>query len=82
MPARSVSIGYWTPITPVDAISSSSGAQPTSFAARSRTSRAFASPCSPVATFAFFDSVTTPRKREASSERFSSTLGPANRDCV
>ena len=78
----STSIGYCTPITPVDATSSSSGRTPTSSAARRRTSRALASPVGPVATLAFFEMVTIPRNAARSEVRESSTEAPAKRDRV
>ena len=44
-PARTRSIGYWRPITPVDAMSTSSASQPSAAATPATTSRALARPC-------------------------------------
>ena len=80
---RSRSMGYWRPITPVEAMSRSSGGTPTDAAARSSTSRALAMPCSPVATLAFLATTTRPRARpEAALARLRTTEGPAKRDRV
>ena len=60
-PARTFSMGYWRPMTPVEAMSTSCGSQPIFLATPCTTSRALASPCSPVATLAFFEMTTTAR---------------------
>ena len=61
MPARMRSIGYWRPITPVDAMSISFEVMPSFSATLPAISTAFCMPSSPVATFAFFDSTTIAR---------------------
>ena len=50
-----LSIGYWTPITPVDPMMMSVESAPIAFAISSVISLAFASPVSPVATLAFLE---------------------------
>ena len=77
-PARTRSIGYWRPITPVEAISTSLESQPTAAATPATTSRALARPSSPVATLAFLEITTT--ACAVGDDRFSRltiTLGPA-----
>ena len=82
-PVRTFSMGYWRPMTPVDAINTSCGSQPSFLATPCTTSRALARPCSPVATLAFFEMTTTARAEWlAMCLRETTTLGPANRLCV
>ena len=82
-PDRTRSIGYCRPITPVEAISTSSSSHPNTAATPATTSRAFASPTGPVATLAFFEMTTTARAApSATFARLTTTLGPENRDRV
>ena len=82
-PARTLSIGYWRPITPVEAIRISLSLQPMARATPATTSRALFMPSSPVATLAFFEITTTPRALpSATCSRLTRTLGPAKRLCV
>ena len=60
-PVRTFSMGYWRPMTPVEAINTSCGSHPSLAARPCTTSSALASPCSPVATLAFFEITTTAR---------------------
>jgi hypothetical protein len=77
-PARTRSIGYWRPITPVDAIEHVVVASPSRAATPAATSSALARPSSPVATLAFFEMTTTACARwSATCRRLTSTLGPA-----
>ena len=80
MPVRTRSIGYWRPMTPVEATTSSLLSQPSRAATAAMSSRAFCMPCSPVATFEFFETTTTPRVCPlAPNSRLSTTLAPAKR---
>ena len=82
-PLRTWVIGYWRPITPVEAMSTSVGSQASAVATPATTSRALLIPSAPVATLAFFEITTTARaERLAMCSRLTSTLGPANRLCV
>jgi hypothetical protein len=58
-PARTRSIGYCRPITPVEAINTSDAWQPSAAATPPTTSRALAKPAAPVATLAFLEMTTT-----------------------
>ena len=79
-PARTASIGYWRPMTPVEAINTSFAWQPRAEATPATTSRALAMPVAPVATLAFFEMTTTPRARPPRRcSRETTTLGPAKR---
>ena len=60
-PVRTFSMGYWRPMTPVEAINTSCGSHPSLAATPCTTSRALASPRSPVATLAFFEMTITAR---------------------
>ena len=77
-PARTRSIGYWRPITPVEAISTSPAVQPSAVATPATTSRALARPTSPVATLAFLEITTTAcAVGDDRCSRLTRTLGPA-----
>ena len=82
-PARTLSIGYWRPITPVEAISTSCVSHPNADETPATTSRALLIPMSPVATLAFFEMTTTALAAWlAMCSRLTTTLGPAKRLCV
>ena len=82
-PLRTWAIGYWRPITPVEATSMSVGSHARAVATPPTTSRALLMPSTPVATLAFLEITTTARaERLAMCSRLTSTLGPANRLCV
>ena len=82
-PFRTCAIGYWRPITPVEAMSTSVGSHASEVATPATTSRALLMPSEPVATLAFLDMTTTARAHKlAMCSRLTRTLGPANRLCV
>ena len=58
-PLRTLAIGYWRPITPVEAMSMSVGSHASADATPLTTSRALLKPSVPVATLAFLDITTT-----------------------
>ena len=67
-------------MTPVDATITSLGSQPTTCAVSRANSSAFAAPTAPVATFEFFERITTDRALpSARCSRLMVTLGPENR---
>jgi hypothetical protein len=81
--SRTRGMGYCTPMTPVEAINSSSGAIPRVRATLCRISTALSIPSFPVATLALRARTTTARARPcAAASRLSTTLGPANRERV
>ena len=63
IPSRTLSMGRGTPMTPVEATTTSSAAQPKASAVRAAISRASARPASPVAAFAQPAFTTTARAR-------------------
>ena len=70
-------------MTPVEPTRTSSASDPVTLATRSASSAASRSPCAPVATLAFFDTVTMAlAEPSARWRRESATLGPAKRDWV
>src|SRR4029077_5748876 len=77
-PRRTRSIGYWRPMTPVEAMSTAEGAQPGRWATPAVTSRALARPSAPVATLAFLEMTTTACALGVDRcSRLTITLGPA-----
>ena len=82
-PVLTRSIGYWRPITPVEAMSTSDGEQPSAAATPPTTVFALERPSAPVATLAFLEMTTIAcAERSARWARLTTTLGPANRDFV
>jgi len=77
MPARTLSMGRRTPITPVEATTTSEGAHPTTRAVAAAISRASARPSSPVAALAQPALTTTARARPEARCSRETTTGAA-----
>ena len=77
MPERSAGMGSGTPITPVEATSTSSATQPMARATSDAVSRASARPASPVAAFAQPAFTTTARARPDATCSRETTTGAA-----
>ncbi len=83
MPASSTGIGSGRPITPVEATSTCSGAQPSSRATSSAMRSASARPCSPVQAFALPEQMTIARASgRGSRSRLTCTGAAHTRFCV